>query len=42
VCYFRDDGMEMVELTENNVNPGQKKTGPQDFELQDVNNFNNI
>lgn len=31
-----DDGMEMVELTENNVNPGQGKTGPQDFELLKV------
>lgn len=31
-----DDGMEMVELTENTVNPGQGKTGPQDFELLKV------
>lgn len=31
-----DDGMEMVELTENNVNPGQNKTGPKDFELLKV------
>lgn len=33
---FSEDGMEMVELTENNVNPGQNKTGPQDFELLKV------
>ncbi|CAC5402587.1 RPS6KB [Mytilus coruscus] len=31
-----EDGMEMVELTENTVNPGQNKTGPQDFELLKV------
>ncbi|KAK3084952.1 hypothetical protein FSP39_021972 [Pinctada imbricata] len=31
-----EDGMEMLELTENTVNPGQLKVGPQDFELLKV------
>ncbi|VEN59683.1 unnamed protein product, partial [Callosobruchus maculatus] len=30
------DGVETVQLTEQNVNPGQEKTGPQDFELRKV------
>ncbi|CAH1970710.1 unnamed protein product [Acanthoscelides obtectus] len=30
------DGVETVQLTEQTVNPGQEKTGPQDFELRKV------
>lgn len=31
-----EDGMETVEITENTVNPGELKVGPQDFELLKV------
>ncbi|XP_025836202.1 ribosomal protein S6 kinase beta-1-like isoform X1 [Agrilus planipennis] len=31
-----DDNIETVQLTEQNVNPGQEKTGPHDFELRKV------
>lgn len=30
---FSGDNLETLELTEQTVNPGQPKTGPQDFEL---------
>ena len=30
---FSGDNVETLELTEQTVNPGQPKTGPQDFEL---------
>ena len=30
---FRSDNLERVQLSEQTVNPGQEKTGPQDFEL---------
>ncbi|KAL5017605.1 hypothetical protein ScPMuIL_007194 [Solemya velum] len=33
---FLEDGMETLELSENTVNPGQLKVGPQDFELLKV------
>ncbi len=31
--FFSGDNLETLELTEMTVNPGQPKTGPQDFEL---------
>lgn len=34
--FWSGDGTETVQLTEQNVNPGQEKTGPQDFELRSV------
>lgn len=36
VSDFRTDDIETVQLTEQNVNPGQEKAGPQDFELLKV------
>lgn len=33
VYFFRDETLERLELSEYTVNPGQPKTGPQDFEL---------
>lgn len=33
---FRSEDLETVQLTEQNVNPGQEKLGPQDFELRKV------
>ena len=30
---FSGDNVETLELTEQTVNPGEPKTGPQDFEL---------
>lgn len=32
-CICRDENLEKLELSEHTVNPGQPKTGPQDFEL---------
>lgn len=34
--YVSSEDVETVHLTEQNVNPGQEKTGPQDFELRKV------
>lgn len=31
--FYRSDNLERVQLSEQNVNAGQEKTGPQDFEL---------
>lgn len=31
--FRRSDNLERVQLSEQNVNPGQEKAGPQDFEL---------
>jgi p70 ribosomal S6 kinase len=31
-----DEGIETVQLSEQTVNPGNEKTGPQDFELRKV------
>lgn len=36
VIFRCEDGMETVEITENTVNPGELKVGPQDFELLKV------
>lgn len=36
MLFRRSDDLETVQLTEQNVNPGQEKTGPQDFELRKV------
>jgi len=33
VIVYREEDVETVELSELTVNPGQPKTGPQDFEL---------
>lgn len=33
---YSSEDLETVHLTEQNVNPGQEKTGPQDFELRKV------
>lgn len=36
LSFRRTDDVETVQLTEQNVNPGQEKAGPQDFELLKV------
>lgn len=33
LIFYRSDNLERVQLSEQNVNAGQEKTGPQDFEL---------
>lgn len=33
---FRTENLETLQLTEQTVNPGQEKTGPQNFELLNV------
>lgn len=36
IWYYRTEGSETIQLSEDNVNPGRVRLGPADFELRKV------